>query len=58
MVEIKVGAVEEPVPPLIEAYQSKLVPVADKVGTVAFRQTGFGLVTGLYLRFTQADILT
>ena len=40
-----VGAVADPTPPVAVLYQSKLVPVADKVVAVAFWQYVTGVVT-------------
>ena len=40
-----VGAVADPTPPVGVLYQSKLLPVADKVVAVAFWQYVTGVVT-------------
>ena len=55
-----VGAVADPTPPDGVLYQSKLVPVADKVVAVAFWQYVTGVVTvgaGVELMVTVIDAL-
>ena len=55
-----VGAVADPTPPVAVLYQSKLVPVADKVVAVAFWQYVTGVVTvgaGVELMVTVIDAI-
>ena len=56
-----VGAIVEPVPPVAEMYQSKLVPVAVSCAGVEFWHISIGLITdgaaGVAYTFTVTDVL-